>query len=205
MLVRCLREGCAGHPASGRAAARACPARERSQRCPGSAALHAGCAAAPARLCCSDVRVSRSFATATMSRIDGSRQRQPAQHRVHEPDHGDEDRHPGRIEEGQDGVSGQEGAHLLKIGQPRLAPGAGKARLDAATDHWAGQLGIEPRGCPGQQPPARKLEHAIDRDGEHRSDRQPQQRVDRAAREHPVEHLQHVNRAHQQEQIGGQD
>jgi hypothetical protein len=60
---------------------------------------------------------------------------------------------------------------LLKIRQPCLASAAGKSRLDATTDYGTGQPRIEPDGGPRKQPPSRKLENPINRDGEYRSDR----------------------------------
>ena len=77
---------------------------------------------------------------------------------MHEPDDGDEYRHPERIEKRRNGVPAQEGSQLLDIGQARLCSASCKARLDTVADHRSRQFVLKPGARQGQNPPSRKLE-----------------------------------------------
>ena len=131
-------------------------------------------------------------------------QRQPAEQRVHHPDDGNEDRHPGRVEKRQDGVAAEKGAQVADVGKAGLAAAAGKARVDAGADHRCREPVLQPFAGQPQEPPAGEFENAVGDGGEDRGHGQPHERVERAAGQHPVEHLQHVDGADQQEQVGGQ-
>ncbi len=131
-------------------------------------------------------------------------QRHPAEHRVHQPDDEDEDRDEGRIEKGEHGIAREKALDVAHVGEARRAAAIGQSGTDPGAEHRSRQLLLEPVAGETEHAAPRELEEAIRRRRQNGSDGQPEERVERAAGEHAVEHLQHVDGTDQQQQVGAE-
>ncbi len=132
---------------------------------------------------------------------DDARYGQNSEGRMKEPNEGDEHHRPRRVEECQHAFAAEEIAQVGDVLRPRVPATPGQAHVHGVAHHGSAELAVYPDADPAQDQPARLLQRAVDNDGEERGERQPQQGVHRAARQHPIVDLKHVDRSHQQQQI----
>ena len=124
---------------------------------------------------------------------------------MHQPDDGEEDRRPRRIEQGVDAGAGEEGADEAEIAQRlRVGGAAVEGGAQAGGDQLGRQLAIEPLADAGEDLAAHHLQQAEDEDGDAGDDRQHHQRLDLAAGEDAIVHLHHVDGRGEYEQVDEQ-
>ncbi|RWI41541.1 MAG: hypothetical protein EOQ93_31915 [Mesorhizobium sp.] len=121
---------------------------------------------------------------------------------MQKPHERQEYRRPWRVEKGQNAVAGNEAAKIANVLQAGFDVAAGQARRHGAFDHRDAELVVQPLADMPQHHPAGMFQEAIDGNGADDGKGEPQQRVDRAARQHPVIDLQHVDGAGKQKKIG---
>ena len=130
--------------------------------------------------------------------------RDPAQKGVQEEQHSDVDRCPGRIEECEDAIAGEELAHLGEIIECTLRGGARLAEvgLEAGVEDPGAEHRIEAYASAHQQARARPLGERHHREEEKRDQRHHQQGELAAADQHAVVDLQHVERGGEHQHVG---
>jgi hypothetical protein len=124
---------------------------------------------------------------------------------VQEPDDGDEHQRPGRVQDGEHALAADERAQLGQVAQ-RLGPdrAPGERLANARRQHRLGQAPIEPGADPDQRLVPDRLEQAEHQQSEAGDHGQREQGLDVAARQHAIEHLKHVERRYQHQQINEQ-
>ena len=129
--------------------------------------------------------------------------RRNAEQRVAEPDHRDVHDEPGSIEQGDQPVRREQTAQRRDVAQ-RLAVHALRAARPGR-DHHLGD-----RGCKrvahhvaddALQPSAQVVERQRDSQGDRGPERENGQRFAALADEDPIEHLEHEDRGHEQQQV----
>ena len=147
-------------------------------------------------------RVANSLARLKQEQGGGGEQRDQPQHRVHQPDHDDEDRHPRRIEECRHALVRDEVLNLLEVVQ-RLDAAVVSLELgpDVALEIDGRQVRIEPPAEAHGNGAAQRVEHAHDEHREAGDDGQKHEGFAAARAKHAVDHLQHVERRRQHQNI----
>ena len=133
---------------------------------------------------------------------ESAKQREHPEPWVQQPDDENEHERPGRIEDRQDAIAADERAQSGEVAQRLGAERAPAERCaEARREHGLGQPSIEPDADPDQRLVPDRLqqtEHQQGKTGEHG---QRDQGLDVAARQHAVEHLEHVERRDQDQEI----
>ncbi len=131
---------------------------------------------------------------------------EPAEQRVHDEQDGNVDRHPGRVEEGEEPVAGEKLAHVPQVvqglrGRGAQAPeGTVEHRVEQPLVEQHVELGADPH----QDPRAHQLK-APHYDEQHDEQEREQQKCRLAAAvQHAVVHLQHVDGGCQHQQVDEQ-
>lgn len=116
----------------------------------------------------------------------------------------EEDRRPGQVAEGQDSSARQELPQHVHVPQRRLMLRAGPEQRSAmgGIEDRVRDLSIEDHAAAHQQPRAQHLQRCVDREAERRDQGEPDQRRLVATGQHPVVDLQHVERAHEEQEVG---
>ena len=130
-------------------------------------------------------------------------QRHDAEHRMEKENDEQEERQPRRIEERDQPGAAEERAHGVHVAQPvQVARAAEPGRLrEQPIEHARPERAIERRARHAQQPRANHVEERHDDERCHAADREIDERLLAAARQHPIEHLQHVDGRHEQKRI----
>ena len=128
-----------------------------------------------------------------------------AEMRVDQIDRQQIDRRRRRIEHGEDHRTGQEAADLLEIGKRlEFAAGATLRRLGRGAEHRPAEPAFDIHGDPHQHEAAHHVEQDMRQDRDHHDDRQHHQRIEAAARQHPVRHLEQVDRHGEHQRVDHQ-
>ena len=113
------------------------------------------------------------------------------------------DRQPRRVEQREDAGARQESAQRVHVAQAEAVvrcPRSAGIRQQPR-QHLRPELAIQRHPGAGQQPRTQQVEHHHDQQADKRADREHHQRLIATAGDDPVEHLQHVQRRHQQQQV----
>ena len=151
--------------------------------------------------------MKRSFAAARPSITSAPASATRAEQRVEQPDQEQEERQPRRVEQRDHRRADQEAAQRADVAQRRqvlAAPPARASLREQRVEHVRAELAVERDAAGGEQRARTTSSSAIMREREPRAERQHDQRFLAAAGQHAVEHLQHVQRGHQQQQVDRQ-
>ena len=131
-----------------------------------------------------------------------NRRRQP-QHRVQREDHQQVDRQPRCVEQRVHGRAGKKAAHAGDVRQSRaLGHGAAPSRsLQRRRQRLGRQSLVDAAPSAGQQQAARAIHAEGQPQRQQREQPQHHQGFDTAAGKHPVKHLQHVDRGHDEREV----
>jgi hypothetical protein len=123
-----------------------------------------------------------------------------------EKDHQQEERQPGRVEERHQPHAAEERAQRIHVPQSVEIRGAAQPRRlrEQAVEHAWPEAAVERDPGRREQTRAQDVEQRHDEERHDRRDGQNEERLAAAAREHAIEHLQHVQRRNQQQQIDRQ-
>ncbi len=132
----------------------------------------------------------------------GAQNRQPAEPGMDEEDDGQKDRNPGQIEHAKNRGAAQEAAHDLEIAHRVVMLAVlDKARAQPEPEGLRAHILVDQVARPRQQLGAQNLVDAEKAVEHHHDDEQLPQGGHRAARQHPVIDLQHVERAGQHQHV----
>jgi hypothetical protein len=136
----------------------------------------------------------------------GAAQRHHAQHRVEQKNDEHEHRQPRRVEYRKQPLPAEKAAQQVYVAQPiQMRRAAEPRRLrEQPVQHPRPEPPVERHPGRHQQPPAQHLEERHHQQRDERRDREDEQRFLAAAGEHAIEHLQHVQRRREQEQVDRQ-
>jgi hypothetical protein len=139
-----------------------------------------------------------------VNRIKAAGDGQQAERPVEEEDRGEEDRRPGRVEEGEGRRAGQGALDRLEIAQAAAGLSAlvgGDGAAQRRFEHPSVEQGLEPRAGAGEHAGADMVQQPHDE--KQRRDQQEQRRQRRLgpAGEHAVIDLQHEQRPGQHQQV----
>jgi hypothetical protein len=148
------------------------------------------------------MRENTSLATAKHQQDDRRAERDEAEDGMQQEDDGDEQRRPRRIEERQHRGPADEAAHRVQVLQSGAEIGsAGARRGERGIEQVGPRRVVPPAPEPGHGDAAQGVENAEDQDAQSGDHRQVDQRLDPECQQHPVEHLEHVDRRHQDQKV----
>ncbi len=126
-----------------------------------------------------------------------------AEHRVHQPDDQDVERHPGCVEQRVDAGAGEQRAKLADVAQ-KVAIRPARGRCGVAQhpfERGRRKAPVERTAGPRQRARARRIHEIGKAERDDRQQAQHDEGLDAAACEHAVEHLQHVERRCEQREV----